>query len=225
LSRLRPPAVSTHVKWLIGVVVLALVLGGTATAAHKLTGKDVLDSSLTGKDVKNSSLTGADIRDRSLTARDFSESIRGPAGPAGPPGPTGATGPNGFTLLTQHIGPATAIPSGGAATATALCNANEIAVSGGFLQLNATTLIVVAGSVAGADPSTGRDGWTILGRDGSGASGGSLEAVVYCAPLPPGASAAAVRSRSPRLTAHQQAWQQLHDRAVAMRATGLVRRR
>ena len=220
VSRPRVPAVSVHVKWLVGVVVVALLLGGTATAAKKITGKDVADSSLTGKDLRDSSLTGADIRDRSLSARDFSESIRGPAGPPGPPGATGATGPNGFTLLTQHVSAVASVPMGGPQTATALCGAGELAVSGGWLQTNANTLIVIAASLAGADPATGRDGWTVLARDGSNTAGGTFEAIAYCAPLPAGA-AAARSAAAPRsaLGKHQQAWQALHKVATAMRAS------
>jgi hypothetical protein len=220
VSRPRLAAVSVHIKWLVGVVVVALLLGGTATAAKKITGKDVADSSLTGKDLRDSSVTGADVRDRSLSPRDFSESIRGPSGPPGPPGATGPTGPNGFTLLTQHVSAVASIPASGAQTATALCAAGELAVSGGFLQTNATTLILVAASLAGADPSTGRDGWTVLARDLSVAAGGTFEAIAYCAPLPAGATAAA-RSAAPRsvLGAHQQAWQALHNVATTLRAS------
>jgi hypothetical protein len=225
----RPPAVSTHVKWILGVIVVALLLGGTATAAKKITGTDVADSSLTGKDVRDSSITGLDIRDRSLTPRDFSESIRGPAGPEGPPGapgPTGATGPNGFRVLTQHEGPIVPIGPGGVVTTTALCDAGELTVSGGWLQRSGNALIVVAGSVAGADPSTGRDGWTILAQEAIGGTG-TFQAVAYCVPLPvsaTAASAAAARSRA-GLGAHQQAWTRLRKAANAMRAAKLTSHR
>jgi hypothetical protein len=226
LSRPRPPAVSVHAKWLIAVVVVALLLGGTATAAHKITGSDVADSTLTGKDVKDSSITGSDIRDRSLSPRDFSESVRGPAGPPGPAGPTGATGPNGFRVLTQHVGSPVAVAANGVQTVTALCDAGEITVSGGWLQTAGTGGFLMAASLAGADPSTGRDGWTILVREVLGAAG-SIEAIAYCAPLPAAAAAASAASTRARsaLGAHQQAWQHLHKVAVAMRGARLASRR
>lgn len=223
------PAVSTQVKWILGVVVVALLLGGTATAAKKITGTDVADSSLTGKDVRDSSLTGRDIRDRSLSARDFSESIRGPAGPEGPPGapgPAGATGPNGFRVLTQHEGPIVPIAAFDVVTTTALCDAGELTVSGGWLQRSGTALIVVAGSVAGADPSTHRDGWTILAQEAGGGTG-SFQAVAYCAPLPVSATTASAASvgSSSVLSAHRQAWKTLRKAADAMRAAKLTSHR
>jgi hypothetical protein len=73
-------------KQAIGIaLVAAIALGGTATAARLITGKQVKDGSITGKDVKN----------RSLSASDFKGSLRGPAGPKGDPGAQGATGPQG----------------------------------------------------------------------------------------------------------------------------------
>ena len=63
---------------------LFMLLGGSAYAAVKVTGKDV----------KNGSLTSADIRDHSLRARDFKagELPAGPRGPKGDPGRDGAAG-------------------------------------------------------------------------------------------------------------------------------------
>jgi type VI protein secretion system component Hcp len=60
---------------------LFMLLGGSAYAAVKITGKDV----------KNGSLSGADIRDHSLRARDFKAGEL-PAGPKGDPGRDGAAG-------------------------------------------------------------------------------------------------------------------------------------
>lgn len=198
---------------------MVLLLGGTATAAKKITGKDVADSSLTGKDLRDSSVTGADVRDRSLSPRDFSESIRGPAGP---PGATGPSGPSGLALLSQHVGTPATVPGSGVQTISALCAVGETAVSGGYLPTNANTILEVLASQAGVDPALGRDGWTVLALNTT-ATAGSMEAIAYCAPLPPravGASASA-SSRSAQsarsvLGAHHAAWQRLRRLATAM---------
>ena len=63
------------------------MLGGSAYAAAKITGKNVKNSSLTGADVKNNSLTGKDVK--KLGAGDHTGGALppGPRGPAGPAGP------------------------------------------------------------------------------------------------------------------------------------------
>jgi hypothetical protein len=67
---------------------VVISLGGTAYAAVKITGRDVVDGSL----------TGADIKKRSIPANRIKGGLpRGAAGPAGATGATGATGPAGAT--------------------------------------------------------------------------------------------------------------------------------
>src|SRR3954470_18676070 len=88
LSRLRGALTYANV---VSTLCLFVVLGGSAYAAAKITGRDVKNSSLTGKDVKNSSLTGGDVKDGSLLAGDFGAGQL-PAGPRGEKGDTGAQG-------------------------------------------------------------------------------------------------------------------------------------
>ena len=66
---------------------LFALLGGSAYAAAKITGRNVKNGSLTGKDVKNNSLTGKDVK--RLGPGDLKPGAlpKGPAGPAGPAGP------------------------------------------------------------------------------------------------------------------------------------------
>ena len=74
-------------------VAVFIALGGTATAAL----------TITGKDVKNGSITSRDIKNRSLIAKDFKRGqlprgatgAAGAAGAAGPAGAPGAIGPQG----------------------------------------------------------------------------------------------------------------------------------
>ncbi len=84
---MRLPSPSTA----LATVAVFAALGGTATAAKLVTGKDV----------KNASLTGNDLRKRSVPAskltRKARRSLRGATGPAGAAGPKGATGATGAT--------------------------------------------------------------------------------------------------------------------------------
>ena len=90
ILRHRPPP-----AMVIACLALSIALGGTASAAVLITGKQVKDGSLSGRDIANRSLTGQDVRDRSLTPLDFNGSVQGPAGPQGPKGDRGQQGPAG----------------------------------------------------------------------------------------------------------------------------------
>ena len=71
----------------VSTLCLFVLLGGSAYAAAKITGRNVKNGSLTGRDVKNNSLTGKDVK--RLGPADF----KAGALPEGPRGPAGATGP------------------------------------------------------------------------------------------------------------------------------------
>ncbi|CAA9532697.1 MAG: hypothetical protein AVDCRST_MAG85-3824 [uncultured Solirubrobacteraceae bacterium] len=88
----------------MATIAVFIALGGTATAAFVVTGKNVKNSSLTGADVKNSSITGADltnnsvgsvdIKDGDLLASDFKpgQLDRGCSGSVGSEGRSGCAG-------------------------------------------------------------------------------------------------------------------------------------
>src|SRR3954452_4801249 len=82
-SRLLPsPAL------VLAVVAVVLALGGTAVAAKKLTGADIL----------NNSLTSADVKDRSLKRADFATGVL----PGAPAGPTTTEAPSGSTQRGEY---------------------------------------------------------------------------------------------------------------------------
>jgi hypothetical protein len=182
--------------WPLALLIVVVVSAGSATAARKLTGKDVADSSLTGADVRNSSLSGADIRNRSLTARDFRESIRGPAGPTGPQGPQGQPGRNLAQLSGQGVtDPPVILAAGETQVAKAYCPANTLAISGGYASTGG--LIVVTQNLALNDPQG--DYWQVsaVNVDGGG-NPAALIAIAYCGPT--GLTDTAFRRRVPSLT-------------------------
>jgi hypothetical protein len=110
ILRYRPSSATV-----IACLALSIALGGTASAAVLITGKQVKDGSVSARDITNQSLTGLDVKDRSLTPLDFNGSLEGPAGPAGsnglkgdtgPVGPGGAAGPQGPKGDKGEQGPA-----------------------------------------------------------------------------------------------------------------------
>ncbi len=80
---------------LVAVCVLVLALGGTATAAKLITGKNVKNNSLTGKDIKNKSIKSADLSAGAKSALKGAKGDTGAAGAAGPAGAPGAPGAKG----------------------------------------------------------------------------------------------------------------------------------
>src|ERR1700748_1908548 len=87
----------------VALLALFVALGGSASAAFIITGRNVKNGSLTGKDVKNGSLGSSDVKNHSLTSKDIKGRVRGPRGPAGAPGSAKAYAdvlgngqPNGF---------------------------------------------------------------------------------------------------------------------------------
>jgi hypothetical protein len=94
--------------FVVALLALFVALGGSASAAFLITGRNVKDGSLTGRDVKNGSLGSSDIKNHSLTGKDIKGRVRGPRGPAGAPGSAKAYAdvlgngqPNGF--FTKNI--------------------------------------------------------------------------------------------------------------------------
>lgn len=67
----------------LAVVAIVLACAGSATAAIKISGKQIV----------NGTVTSADVRDKSLLPKDFKGGLpKGPTGPAGPAGNPGAPG-------------------------------------------------------------------------------------------------------------------------------------
>jgi hypothetical protein len=183
MRRLR--SLPSPVQCVLALALLIAVSGGSAIAAIRITGRDVVDHSLTGRDIAVSSLTGAHIRDRSLTPRDFRGSVRGPQGPQGP---------NGQTALVRHVAdPVALAPNGGFNFSTAYCAPGEVIVSGGVLPGDSTSVYFSPFFSAPDLSDASKQGWAI-GAWNAGSAPATFRAVATCAVK--NASQAKRRSRS-----------------------------
>ena len=112
---------------------------------------------------------------------------RGPAGPTGPAGPpgvkgaTGMTGARGPVNVVMRIGTATAVAANASATASADCNAGEMATGGGFftqadVQVTASRPVPLT---AGAQAT----GWQATVKNTTGSTA-FVGAYAMCTPIP-----------------------------------------
>jgi hypothetical protein len=73
----------------IATLALFVAIGGSATAAGLINGKDIKPGTVTAKQLKNKAVTKAKLAPSAVAA------LRGPAGPAGAPGQPGQDGQDG----------------------------------------------------------------------------------------------------------------------------------
>jgi hypothetical protein len=105
VARIRRPRLSTVA---LGSLAAFLLIGGSATAAKLITGREIAKGTITNANVKRGSL-GADRLSRRARA-----TLKGARGPAGPAGGAGATGPAGGVGPAGPAGPAGAPGTPGA---------------------------------------------------------------------------------------------------------------
>jgi hypothetical protein len=82
----------------VALCALFVALGGTATAALVVTGKQIADGTITAKDLKRGTVGTRQLSAgaiRSLQGRQGPQGAPGAQGPAGPQGPAGTEGPPG----------------------------------------------------------------------------------------------------------------------------------
>ena len=92
------------------VIVVAIIGGGTATAANLITGKDIKNGSVGTADIKNGSLKVKDLTPKAVkTLQKHGTAAAGATGSVGATGAKGATGPQGPQgpkgddgVLTRH---------------------------------------------------------------------------------------------------------------------------
>lgn len=148
LSTLRRPVPALAA----GVLAVAVVGAGSATAATFVTSKDVKDSSLRSVDVKDGSLRVKDLTGRAVTTLQKggpqgatgATGAQGPKGDTGAQGPKGADGVSGYEVKTfdyiagiGHRDGYDGMDSGyagvgGGAIATVACSTGKEALGGGY---------------------------------------------------------------------------------------------
>jgi hypothetical protein len=152
LARLRRHLTYANV---VSTLCLFIVLGGSAFAAVKITGKNVKNSSLTGADVKNSSLTGRDIKNNSLTGSDVLESKLGTVPRANNANTAGSAGSAGNADTLDGLD--------SSAFAQRSCNSAP-GVLRGFARVNAGTGFSTTFTTAGVDNTYNCAGGTVEAR-------------------------------------------------------------
>lgn len=179
---MRKLLTETRVANVLVLLALFIALGGTSYAALTLP-----KNSVGTPQIKPRAVTLSKI---STSARKSLKGQTGPAGPTGPVGPTGPKGDQGDTGLTgasgpvnvvMRIGTPNAVASNAAATASADCDAGEMATGGGFfsqvdVQVTASRPVPLT---AGADAT----GWQATVKNTT-ASSASFGAYVMCTPIP-----------------------------------------
>lgn len=155
---------NTRTGAVLGATIIAVLLaGGTATAAHLI--------------------TGAQIRDRSITIRDLAISARphaGRVGPQGPAGPAGAAGGlNAVTTVTGTPVPYAAATDTefGVGSAQVDCPAGTTLVGGGYYNADGTAFYVATVWDAPKGPNT----WGVIVVNADETAGDELVAVAQCA--------------------------------------------
>lgn len=171
MDRRRRPRAATII---IAGLVLALALGGTATAARLITSKDI----------KNGTIKTADLSaaaKRALKGQKGNTGAQGAQGAPGPQGPAGAQGPSGaasLSELTEYAASGT-VPAGEVFPGAIDCPDGERAISGGYWLGEGSENAVVYGDVA----TDGRTGWIVAVDNSAPAATTPAEvtAYVYCA--------------------------------------------
>jgi hypothetical protein len=137
----------------LAVAGVAVVLGGTATAATLYTSEQIKDDSLYSRDIRNGTLTGSDVKDAALTPADYNGPVVGPMGPTGPQGPQGRPGVHGVEYRTGDgvtLDPRQYISFGLVAT----CPGETRALSGGLASTDPS-----AARLLGSAPLDSGTGW------------------------------------------------------------------
>lgn len=153
-------------KMLLALVaaLAALAIGvGSATAGSLITSKQVKDHSLKVKDLRKNAV----------------KKLRGQTGPVGatgatgPAGPAGKDGENAVTSVYTKTAAPYALTNGGQHSSTVVCDAGDVAISGGYSYETTKTVVVTT-----SRQTESEQGWTATFRnDGAGTANVAVYAV------------------------------------------------
>jgi hypothetical protein len=168
VKRFRRSGATTTI---VGAVVLALAIGGTATAAKLITSSDIKNGTIKAKDLSK----GAK---RALKGKRGATGPAGPAGPIGPAGPAGAQGPPGPSAISQvtEVFGEMEVAAGTVDGGSVLCPDGQRAISGGFFDDGTETEVFLS-----AATSEDREGWDVALDNTDSADPATLQGYAYCA--------------------------------------------
>ena len=156
---------------------LAVAVLGATPVGHAA-GKLVLGKSSVGApQLKKNAVTSAKVKNHSLLAVDFKRGQL-PAGPQGPKGDQGPKGESGVAHLqvTNRQSPWTYVPAGAIMTASAHCQANEVATGGGPVGLDPTMVLMSSNAAEVPTPTS----WRVTVKNNAGMEH-SFSVEVVCA--------------------------------------------
>jgi hypothetical protein len=182
---MRKLLTETRVANVLALLALFIALGGTSYAALTLPKNSVGTPQIKPRAVTLSKISTS--ARKSLKGQTGAAGRTGPVGPTGPAGPTGPQGNTGMTGasgpvdVVMRIGTATAVTSNASATASADCDAGEMATGGGFfsqvgVQVTASRPVPLT---AGAEAT----GWQAT-VENTTASSAFFGAYAMCTPIP-----------------------------------------
>jgi hypothetical protein len=167
----------SKITTLAAFTALAVAVLGATPVGHAA-GKLVLGRSSVGTaQLKKNAVTTAKVRNRSLLAVDFKKGQL-PAGPQGPKGDQGAKGDPGVAHL-QVMNRQSAwayVPAGAIMTASAHCQANEVATGGGPVGMDPTMVLISSNAAEVPTPTT----WRVTVKNNGGMEH-SFSVEVVCA--------------------------------------------
>jgi hypothetical protein len=167
-------------------IAVFIALGGTsyAVATGSIDSRELKNNAVRSKDLRNNDVRSKDLRNGTIGTRDvgdgalLSEDFAAGQLPAGPKGDKGDPGQSAATNVTGRTSPlASCSTTGCIVTATAVCEAGEVATGGGGL-------ISFQDEISESQPLglTQPTGWRASATDDAGsATGASISAFAMCA--------------------------------------------
>jgi hypothetical protein len=167
-------------------LVLALGIGGTATAAKLITSKDI----------KNGTIKTADLSKSAKRSLKGNSGLRGATGAQGPQGAQGAQGPAGPSVVGQSVvvsSPQVLFGDEIVQMAVAFCPPGHRVVSGGGASISDEQIAVTR-------PTDDRSGWGVIGVDLYEGASDYVQATAICAPAGQAVAASAGSKAQARRT-------------------------
>lgn|GEM_PF-898976 len=158
LRTMKRPQIST----IIACIALFLAIGGTATAAKLINGKNIKKGTVTAKQIKNSTITSGKISPATIASLKGAQGPKGEKGAKGDTGAQGVQGPAGVAGLTSFMA-TNDVSNQPANDAVTVISMNNMPSSKYFITAKSVMFSNTAGALVGCSIETNNGG----GGDGA----------------------------------------------------------